>query len=268
MPTKGQRRRALLGKARGRKSRGRTNGASQPGGRALGSSTASALAILRVPSQVHRYKRWVKSSSITTFGSSASAGASIALNNAGLTVCTMAATQTQHYFSVALASTLADIPGLSAFTAMYDRYRIAAVRAHWIPLNNVSASAVPTGSPSNGNMTALVHSAVDYADNAAPTASDAGIDLLRARPSYQVHNCSLSRELVYTWVPRVALAAYGSGVFTSYASVPPPWIETASAGVAHYGYKFVVEVMNPDAGANYFAFKLELEYALEFCDPT
>lgn len=114
----------------------------------------------------------------------------------------------------------------------------------------------------------ILHSAVDYDDDAAPTASDVGIDLLRARPSYRAENCSLTRKLTYSWKPRLAVAAYGSGVFTSYANLPPVWLETASPSVAHYGYKFIFEVMNPYAGVNYYGLKVELEYLMDFTDPT
>jgi hypothetical protein len=39
--------------------------------------------------------------------------------------------------------------------------------------------------------------------------------------------------------PYAAMAAYGSGVFTSYASRKSPWIDCASTAVEHYGIKFL-----------------------------
>jgi len=43
------------------------------------------------------------------------------------------------------------------------------------------------------------------------------------------------------FVPHCAIAAYG-GTFSQFSNVPAPWIDCASTGVLHYGFKSTCSV--------------------------
>jgi hypothetical protein len=61
------------------------------------------------------------------------------------------------------------------------------------------------------------------------------------------------------------MAAY-SGGFTGYVSASPPWCDTASPNVEHYGMKMLLEAYNTGAYASYVVFKLEYTYHIELRD--
>lgn len=189
---------------RGRKARGQSGGGPDPRGDVPHQPKRTYTTISRSlpPTTVQYTCRQMESSSFTA-------------------TPTTAITNT-YYF------TQGGLDGASNFSAMFDQYRLDAIRFSIIPQNNainVQAAATVALAP--------VYCVIDY-DDASALGSIAA--------ARQYDNCiqlepgeSLSR----TFQPRLALAAY-SGSFASYGNMGPTWIDLASPNVQHYGIKVYV----------------------------
>jgi len=111
---------------------------------------------------------------------------------------------------------LNNILNASAFTTIFDAYRIEYVNMKFYPTS--SQVGVP------------VYTVIDYDDTTTTTiASMQNYDTLKVAPPGAYFERSFT--------PRVALAAY-SGTFTSYAQKSHQWLDCASPAVAHYGLKY------------------------------
>ncbi len=120
---------------------------------------------------------------------------------------------------------LSDLPSYTDFTSLFDQYRIAEIILEFIPVS------VPFGESTSSTAYPSIHSVIDLDDDTLP----ASVDTLRQYATHQVvPNQKYFRRVL---TPRFAVAAY-SGAFTSYSqSQPFQWIDSASAGVLHYGVK-------------------------------
>lgn len=214
---------------------------------------------------MHKYVRCCSSGTMTTFNTAVSASSTIAMNNAGLFTLTTPAIAGIHYMSLGLAFNMGDPSGSSELAALYDQYRLRKVELEFVPFWNEAFTAGSGGG--NGLLTGVVSSAFDYDDNSAPAASNTGVLALQQYTSYRVDPLVQSMtngRLKWTVNPRVAVAVYGGGVFSSYAVFDPPWIDCASAVVEHYGIKFVFEMLNPAAVACNLDFRVIAHYHLEY----
>jgi len=123
------------------------------------------------------------------------------------------------YFALGVA--LNGLDSYSQYTGLFDQYKMEMIEAYIEPQSAGLSSA----------SLAEVTSAVDLDDNSTPTSigSVAGkqgsLTTLAAAAHY------------HKFKPHVAIAAY-SGVFTSFANAPAPWIDCGSPAVVHYGLKF------------------------------
>jgi len=114
-----------------------------------------------------------------------------------------------------------DIQQVSSFQALFDQYRIVEVELWIEPANNTAT--VATAGPN-------WYSVVDYDDAATPSA-------LAALQQYtNVITTPLNNGHYVRFRPHVAKALYG-GAFTAFGNELSPWIDSASAGVQHYGFK-------------------------------
>jgi len=110
---------------------------------------------------------------------------------------------------------------LTAFTSLFDQYKINVVEA-WLR---------PVGGSLGNNLgaTSDLFTVLDY-DSPGPLTSIANANgystCIQSEPGETQRRC---------FRPRVAYAAYGSGAFTSYANQQAGWIDCASTNVAHYG---------------------------------
>jgi hypothetical protein len=211
---------------------------------------------------VHRFVRWTGSDHLTITAVSASLG-SLALNNSGLLTLSTTAVQAVSFYSLSFGFCLADLPSVADFTGLFDRYRFAAVEVRLTPFFTTTNAPMAAG---NGSAGGFLHSCVDYDDVGLLAAGQAGIDSMRARPSYRTMNIA-SRE-TYRWVvkPRVAIPAYESATFSGYSNAAAPWVDTISSNVEHYGMKYIFEVANTSAVVQFISFKMELVYHLDFTD--
>ncbi len=146
----------------------------------------------------------------------------------------------------AFTFTLADLPGASEFTTLFDQYRIVQVVAMFRPVT------VPTLSPN------IIISAIDY-DDAGP----ASVATLR---EYQTA-MSLPPGTGFTRIinPRLTIAAY-SGTFTSYALPPAQtWVDVASPNVQYYGLKISVPPLV--SGSSFDIGTVDFKYMVQFRNP-
>lgn len=142
-----------------------------------------------------------------------------------------------------------NLPGSSEFLALFDQYRIAKVQIRFIPYQTV---ANPTASKS------IMITVPDYDDTA---------DLTSRQDAYQYSNCKVTNALEeHSWTikPRVALAAYGSGIFSSYSNQPAQWIDSGSPTVSHFGLK---AYLTADQGAVRNSYKVVFKYWIECRHP-
>jgi hypothetical protein len=114
----------------------------------------------------------------------------------------------------------------------------------------------------------IAHTAVDYDDNNAPTASDAGVNLLRSRESYMVTNMNspkLGGTLTRALIPRVSIAvgiaAAANATVNSVQGAPGMWLDSANAGVQYYAWKAAFETFTGST-ANVSTYYMKAEYRL------
>jgi len=114
-----------------------------------------------------------------------------------------------------------DLPQVTSFTALFDQYKIDSIEV-WI---------TPT-STTNLNQTVVLYDAVvDYDDDTTPTTIN---QLLNYTNCVQQ---TATSGVYFRFVPHVAVAAFGGGVFTSFKNERASWIDSGSPAVRHYGIK-------------------------------
>jgi hypothetical protein len=116
----------------------------------------------------------------------------------------------------------------SSWAAVFDQYRIVGLEIFIEPVSGTSlaTSTLPSGK---------LYTVIDYDDSTVLATINAALayDNCIATTSYQrQRRC---------FAPRIALAAYGSSAFSSYANEAAPWIDCSSGTVEHYGLKAITE---------------------------
>jgi len=143
------------------------------------------------------------------------------VNNAVLTTSTVAPTFGANGFS------LGDFVGSTQYTGLFDQYRIDEFEV-WLEPNVSQSTAI-------SNVSTLV-TAVDVDDATAPTTIASVQNKQNALQSNALDGH------YHRWAPHIAMAAYGGGVFTSFANEGPQWIDSASPSVVHYGIKYAAGI--------------------------
>jgi hypothetical protein len=122
---------------------------------------------------------------------------------------------------------LTNLPQQTTFTALFDQYRIDEIELWFEPQ---VIDVVLTTAP------AKIYSAIDYDDAGTPSSINAMM---------QYTNCNIGSASQGHYVrfrPHVAIAAYGSGAFSSYSNRSAMWIDAGSPSVEHYGFKAVIPI--------------------------
>lgn len=174
------------------------------------------------------------------------------------------------FFTMAQEFTLDMLPDYADYTNLYDQYKINAVKVKVTPYSTAAVLQSGEAGASNQSLGIICHSVIDYDDAATFAASTAGINLARQYRTYKTRNflASDGKPLKRYVKPRVAQAAYGGGVFGSYANMPSPWVDMNSPSVQHYGIKWLWEVFQPDTAQDcYIWFKIEATLYLECREP-
>jgi hypothetical protein len=122
----------------------------------------------------------------------------------------------------ALLSQFSD--NLSAFTSLFDQYRFNSIEV-WV---KPQGGFIGQQSEAAGSSTTL-YTMLDYDSSTAPTSVSA------ANGYATVIESPVGESQRRCFRPRIAYAAYGSSVFTSFANQQAGWIDCASTAVAHYG---------------------------------
>lgn len=160
--------------------------------------------------------------------------------------------------------TLNDVTdNLTAFTALFDQYRIAGVTVLMMP--SLSGNI---GNQTQANMNLLeanyFQSALDFDDNAVTAYTPASIDGYQTNKIHQSGGTNLKHVKRFL-KPRIATAAYGGAAFTSYANESNKWIDLGSPGVQYYGFK-VLRITGGGPVANFASPIIDIKvlYHLEF----
>lgn len=213
--------------------------------------------ILRAISRPHYFKR---SFSLTTanVNTIANGGAGSAISNTSDSWSFNTGTGVNiSYFSMSTFFTLDMLPDYADFTQLFDQYKILKVKFKLTPYSTFGPMQSGVGTANNQSLGVMQHQYVDYDDATALAASSTGINSMRQFLSYRSRNL-LGRPTKRSFRPRMALAAYASGAFTSYANQKSMWIDANSPTVQHYGLKTIWEVFQPDFSVPVFIwFKLE-----------
>lgn len=216
-------------------------------------------------SVVHSFKRTVASKSFALLDTQVSFGGNINFSNSGMLTLSLPAVQSTHYFSFAKAFLINELPNFSEFTSLYDQYKIIGIVFRIIPVNNTSGTQ-SIANVQNGDLGGFLHWHIDHDDYASAPASDIGIDDMRQRPDYKIHNLfnSYNKNGFKRYIkPRVAIAAY-NGAFSGYMNAGNKWIDCNSPQVEHYGIKGIFEIVNPSSEVRYVNMKCEATYYLRF----
>lgn len=126
-------------------------------------------------------------------------------------------------YSNAYQFALSSFPNSTEYTALYEEYRIVQIKVQF-----TATSPTNAGSP--------LLTAIDYDDANAPI-----LGTLLQYQTLQTTPAGLSCTRIFT--PKVALAAFASGVFASSALRSMQWIDNNSPGVAHYGLKAYIQAL-------------------------
>lgn len=119
-----------------------------------------------------------------------------------------------------IGPSLSQFPGYTDLTSLFDQYRIIQIQIDFVPSSS-SGVYVP------------FYSAIDYDDYTVA----AGLGDLLQYQTLMVTQSAAVHTRVFN--PRIAAAAYGGVVFTSYANLPgTTWIDVASPSVNYYGLKY------------------------------
>jgi len=139
---------------------------------------------------------------------------------------------------------LNSLSNAAAFVALFDQYRIRAIRLTFLPRTNV-VSGTAYNPP--------LYTVIDYDDTAT----------LGTRSAMTQRDCctvtQVYESLQRTFTPHIAVAAY-SGTFTSYANEVAPWLDCGSPSIQHYGLKWFIDSCATPAPL----WDVEIEYWIEF----
>jgi hypothetical protein len=133
---------------------------------------------------------------------------------------------------------LSQFPTATAFTGVFDQYRILNATMEYIPLCvtsfilGVTVSTGATNAVYNHN---VLSTCIDTDDGNAP----AGEATVLSHESAMIHG-PLVKSYQRSWVPAIALESYQTGGFGGYSSRTNQWCDSASPNVQHYGIKAVV----------------------------
>lgn len=163
---------------------------------------------------------------------------------------------------------LSDVPNYTEFTALYDNYRINAVKVSFIPVYNISSmfvlrttdDYVPTLSSTKGlPYFTRTYSCIDYTDDNELATGDNYRQYAncKVKPICKIHKRYLK--------PRVLMDIGEAG---SVNPIRNPWLASETPSVPYYSLKFGWEPLPTGSVASGDAvFKVEAVYYMSFKTP-
>lgn len=161
---------------------------------------------------------------------------------------------------------LADLPSFAEYTALYDFFKINAVKVMFIPLSNVTLL------PFHGAATDLNYNlqtefsnrfmtVIDYNDRNVPS----DMNTLRQYSNCRVSTNNRVVKRFFHPKPTVAMdedSEHGSVYGIAQTTGPTPWISTSSNQCEYYGLKYGIE--HPSFTENVTLYRVEVKYYLSF----
>lgn len=142
---------------------------------------------------------------------------------------------------------LQDIPNYSEMQAVFDSFRINAVRLTFIPASNIT-----TGS--NADFSNRIVTAIDYNSSTVPTS----VNQLR-----DYESCKVSpNNVLHTVYFKPKLNPLGT---TGNLAGPQPWVATTNATAQYFAVLYAME--HPAYASSSDLYRVEAKYYLEFKDP-
>lgn len=157
-----------------------------------------------------------------------------------LTISNITGTGAAYNFS------LSDLPNYTEFTALYDSYKINAVKITFRPQQTQSISI---GAVNNPNASSRFMSAIDYNDGTAPTS----MDEIRQYQSCKVTGI-LKPHSRYIFKPKI---------LTTDSFSMSPWLSTSVPNTNYFGLKLWVEPMDSTSTTS-MDYTVECKYYLSF----
>lgn len=152
--------------------------------------------------------------------------------------------------AVAQQFALADLPGFTDFTNLYDMYKITKVIFKLIPkFTNVALAA---GSPNNSNLQ-QIHSVIDYDDATAPST-------IGQLCQYQSHRMTRGTQIhSRTFVPKVQTTVSA----LSAAPKANQWIDCDQTTINHRGVKFIIPAAGTAGTTVYYDAEITMYLAMK-----
>ncbi len=165
------------------------------------------------------------------------------------------------YSSGALAFGIDQVPNVSEFGALFDQYRIAAVKLHWDFMSSTQAVAPITSSPSQ-RFTLLLYE--DYDDGTPPPASNSGFAAVfeSGRAKKAVFPSS-KNSLTYVIRPKYLVADIDYTGATGGRSLGSGWVDGASTTIFWRGIKWIAQ-SNPSPVTNTGTWRITATFYTEW----
>jgi len=151
-----------------------------------------------------------------------------------------------------------DIPGWSEFQALYDSYKINAMKVFFIPLSNVSISSSAAGLVSTNEGTYFYRflSCIDYNDRSNP----ATLNAIREYDNCKVTSNNRIHKRYFK--PNFTVDVENDDFPGTMANRYKPWLNTAAQTVEHYGLKYGFEHAN--LTSSHSLYRIEIKVYLSF----
>jgi len=142
--------------------------------------------------------------------------------------------------------------------SLFDQYRIKKIHVTLSPSSNVSLPKGVLGVDTN--FLPFLSTCIDLDDASNPGSL---ADVL-AHQTCITHGI-FDKVVRRSFKPQVSLSAY-QGAFTGYAQMSDQWLDTASSGIQHYGFKWAIEAAPVSTSPNYVILyaraEIELRYSI------
>lgn len=157
---------------------------------------------------------------------------------------------------------LSDLPNVSEFANLYDRYKLTHVQARIQLITNPNAvtyTNAASGGPVTGtNWYPKFWYCPDYDDSGAES-----LESLKQRAKTKCFVLQPNRQYKVNIKPACLVRTYGSVLSDGFDPRWNVWIDMSNTSVAHYGYKYVID-MNGFDPVNDYPFKVQIEYKYWF----
>lgn len=149
------------------------------------------------------------------------------------------------------------LPNFSEFQALYDQYKVKALKVSFIPMSNISSFTAVTGATGPaGAYSVRSYTSLDFNYDTSPVTTVSGMreyQNMKWKPYSRIH----SRY----FYPRIN----SSNTINGYTLKQQPWLNTADPNRSHYGLNFAVDVTNAPVGT--VLYKIEIKAYLAFKTP-